>query len=505
MGVLKKLASETALYGVSTILGRLFNYVLVPIHTSLFLPSQLAVQVELYAYAGVAFTIYTYGMETTYFRFANASDNKQNYYNLIQSAIITSSLIMSGLLILLATPLTELMGFSGEQTVFVWMAVIMATDAIVAIPFARLRLEKQAKRFVAAKLVNIGLNVGLNFFFLYFCRDVNSGKYLPEIKPLVDTFYRPEIAPRYIVLANLVANLVFFWMLRRQFTHFKFVFNAQLFKPVWQYAYPILIMSLAGVTNMMSDRMFLRYLLPEGFYPGRSSEDALGIYGNCYKLSIFMNLAIQAFKYAAEPFFFSKAEDKNAPLLFARVMQWFIIVCIVIWLAVSLNLDLLGLILRRPIYREGLAVVPILLLAFLFLGIYYNLTTWFKLTNKTRYGTFITLAGATCNVLLNFLLVPQLGYMGSALTFMFSSFLMVALCYWLGQKYYPVPYNVASAVFYVLSAGLLIYLAYPIKSANFWLSFTYHSALLGLYFLVILVIERDAIPLKIKQKIKILG
>ena len=503
MGVLKKLASETALYGVSTILGRLFNYVLVPIHTALFLPSQLAVQVSLYAYAGVAFSLYTYGMETTYFRFAK--DDKQGYYNLIQSAIITSSLVMSGLLILLATPLSELIGFSGEQTVFVWMAVIMATDAVMAIPFARLRLEKKAKAFVSAKLTNIVLNVGLNFFFLYFCRDINAGKYLPELKPLIDTFYRPEIAPRYIVLANLIANLAFFWLLRRQFTDFKFVFNAQLFKPVWRYAYPILIMNLAAVTNMMSDRIFLNRLLPEGFYPGRSSEDALGIYGNCYKLSIFMNLAIQAFKYAAEPFFFSKAEDKNAPLVFARVMHWFIVVCVVIWLVVSLNLDLLGLILRRPIYREGLAVVPVLLLAFLFLGIYYNLTTWFKLTNKTSYGTFITLAGAACNVLLNFLLVPQFGYMGSAFTFMFSSFLMMAVCYLLGQKHYPVPYNVASAAFYVLSAGLLIYLAYPIKSANLGLAFAYHSALLGLYFLVILVIERDIIPLKIRKRIRILG
>jgi O-antigen/teichoic acid export membrane protein len=408
MSVLKKLAGETAMYGLSTMVGRMLNYLLVMLHTKLFLPEQLAIQVQLYAYAGLSLVVYSFGMESAYFYFARKETDRQKYYNLVLSAVILVSLFFSGTIFLFADFIAELIGYPNEVTLIRWMSVIMAIDGIVSIPFARLRLEKKAKKFVTARVANILMTIILNFFFLIVCRDIFEGRYLPGLKPLVDLFYTPEAAPGFIILANLLANLMFFLFLYKEFIDFRFVFDMTLFKPMWVYAFPLFIMNLAGVTNLLFDRTFLQYLLPEGFYPGRTTKDAIGIYGQCLKLSIFMNLAIQAFKYAAEPFFYSKAEDKNAPSVFADVMKWFIVICATMWVGICLNLQLLAnLFLKQKIFHEGLAVVPWLLMGFLFLGIYYNLATWFKLSNRTRYGTYITLTGASITILLNVLLVPR--------------------------------------------------------------------------------------------------
>jgi O-antigen/teichoic acid export membrane protein len=507
MSILKKLASDTALYGVSTMVGRFINYLLVPIQTYFFGPGQLAPQSELYVYAGMAFVIYVMGMETGFFRFGAKSEaDKKLYYNVALSAVMVSSCVLSGLAIVFATPLSAAMNFDGESVLYVWMAIILATDAIVSIPFARLRLEKKAVQFVTARMANIFINIALTLFFLVFCRMINEGRFFVFLKPAIDTFYDPTSAVRYIVLANLLANLCFFWFLRKQFTDFRFNFDRKVIRELWLYSYPILIMNLAAVTNMMADRAMFRYLLPDGFYPHHSTRDAFGIYAQCYKLSIFMNLVIQAFKYAAEPFFFSQAENKNAPATFANIMHWFIITCVVLWVGVSLNLDILAhTFLQQKIYHEGIVVVPILLLAFLFLGIYYNLTAWFKLADKTSYGTYITLIGAFSTVVLNIILVPRLGYVGSAITFAFSSFLMMSICYYFGQKYYPVPYQVRSAVVYVISAGVLIYFSYHIKISNLWVSIPYHLALCLLYSLLILVIENQILPRSLRRKLGILS
>ncbi|GAB2764941.1 oligosaccharide flippase family protein [Rhabdobacter roseus] len=495
MSVLKKLAGETASYGVSTMLGRLLNYLLVMLHTRLFFPEQLSVQVQLYAYAGLTLVIYTFGMETAYFRFARKEADQRQYYNLILSAVISVSVFFSGLMYLFAEDVARLIEYPEEVTLVRWMALIMAIDGIVSIPFARLRLEKKVKKFVAARVANILANIGFNFFFLLLCRDIYEGRYLLFLKPAVDLFYDPAMAPGYIILANLMANLLFFVLLCREFLDFRFVFNRALFRPVWVYAFPILIMNLAAVTNYVFDRSFLQYLLPENFYPGRTTRDAIGIYGQCFKLSIFMNLAIQAFKYAAEPFFFSKAEDKNAPSVFAEVMKWFVLVCILMWVGICLNLDLLAeLFLRKKIYHEGLPIVPWLLLGFLFLGVYYNLAAWFKITDKTQYGTYLTITGAAITMGLNFLLVPRIGYLGCALAFATSALVMMGLCYYYGQKYYPVPYPVKSSAGYLLAGAALIYGSSRIEIANLWLAVPFHVFLFGLFALAVLLAERKALP-----------
>lgn len=499
MSVLKKLAGDTATYGVSTMLARLLNYLLVFIYTQ-FDPSLMAVQVQLYTYAGFFFVIYTFGMETSFFRFARKEEDKREYYNLILSAVLVVSVFISAFIIVFAEPVARLIEYPEEATLVQWMAVIMATDGIMAIPFARLRLERKAKKFVRVRITNILLNIGLNVFFLVFCRSIYEGEYLSALRPLVAQIYFPDIPAAYIVIANLIANLTFFWFLRQELRDFRFVWNWKIFRPVWVYALPIMVMNIAGVTNLLFDRMFLQYLLPNGFYPGRTTRDAIGIYGQAMKLSIFMNLAIQAFKYAAEPFFFSKAEDKNAPEVFADVMKWFIILCVLIGVGICLNLNVLAdIFLRRKVYHEGLPVVPWLLLGFLFLGIYYNLATWFKLTDKTQYGTYLTVTGASVTALLNFLLVPEMGYLGCALAFAASSVVMTTLCYLFGQKFYPVPYKVGSALGYVLFGGIIVYLAGLLPRYNFWIELGEGILALMVFATVILLIERDTLPPRFRR------
>jgi len=495
MSVLKKLASETALYGVSTMLGRLLNYLLVPLHTSLFLPAELAVQVQLYSYAGFALVLYTFGMETAYFRYATQEADKKQYYNLILSAVILVSVVTSGLLFVFAEHVAQFIQYPENGNLVRWFAAIMAIDAIVSIPFARLRLEKKALKFVSIRVSNILIYIGLNLFFLIVCRDIHNGNYLQFLKPFIDQFYNSSHAADYIVLANLIANLLFFPMLWKELTDFRFVFNREIFRPVWVYAFPIMIMNVAAVTNMLFDRIFLQFLLPKNFYPGRTTKDAIGIYGQCIKLSVFMNLAIQAFKYAAEPFFFSKGEDKNAPPLFAKIMKWFIIVCVTMWVGICLNLDILAeVFLKKKIFHEGLVVVPWLLAAFLFLGVYYNLATWFKLTNKTQYGTYLTLTGAFIVIILNVILVPILGYLGCAIAFAGSSFTMMVLCYYLGQKYYPVPYNVKSALTYIIIGGIIIYGSSLVKFPGLWISVPIHLLIFTVYVTCVGFIERKSLP-----------
>jgi len=502
MSVLKKLAGDTATYGISTMLGRFLNYLLVALHTKLFEPEQIAAQGQLYTYAGLALVLYTFGMETAFFRFARKETDRQAYYNLILSAVILVSLFFSGLLFLFAESAADFIKYPESVSIVRIFAIIMAIDGIVSIPFAQLRLEGRRQKFVAAKVSNILINIALNLLFLIVFKDVHSGKYLSFLKPAVDVVYDPLHAADYIVIANLLANLAYFPMLRHEFANFKFVFSKALFKPVWVYAFPIMIMNAGGMLNILFDRAFIQFLLPENFYPGRTTKQAIGIYVQCYKLSIFMSLATQAFKYAAEPFFFSKGEDKNAPPVFAKITKWFVIICVVMWVGISLNLDLLAeLFLRKKIYHEGLPVVPWLLAGHLFLGVYYNLATWFKLTDKTQYGTWLTLAGAFITIATSFILVPNIGYLGFAVAFAVSGFIMVALCYYFGQKYYPVPYDVISALGYIGIGALLIFVSTLFKISELWISVPVHMFILAVFSAVIFFIERKNLPVAQKRSL----
>lgn len=505
MSTFKKLASDTALYGLSTILARSINFALAPIQTYAFQePSELSSNVTLYAWIGVLMAMYTLGLETAFFRFAARAKGEENaeervqIFNRTTSIVLVASILPTILIVVFASQIAHFLDYPGQERFITWSALLLAIDAIVAIPFARLRVENKAKRFVRAKVINILINVGLCAFFIVFCKDISEGDYLPALQPMASFIYRPEIGPGYILLANLIANGLYFLILRDAFAGFRFTFKWPAVQTLLIYSFPIMLTSLSGVVNQLTDRLLLQHFLPDGFYAGLTSKDALGIYGNCLKLSIFMALAINSFKFAADPFFFSRAEDKNSPKILADVTKWFVIVCVVLWVGVSLNLDIIGLSLSAN-YRVGLDVVPILLLANLLLGVYYNISFWFKLSDKTKYGTLITVVGAIITIVLNIVLIPRMGYMGCAWAFLMSTLTMTVMCYWLGELHYPVPYHVGSALFYISTAALLIYGAGFIKIPNLWVSVPYHLALLLLYLGVIAVVERDTVKLAVKR------
>jgi len=498
MSLLKKLAGQTALYGLSSILGRAINFLLVPFYTAVLAPVQFGTITELYAYVAFFNIIYLYGMETAYFRFATKENNiEASVFNQSETTLIFSSLLFSGVLLLLSPVIANGLEYHGHSMYFILLGLILAIDSMMAIPFARLRLQNKAGLFATAKLFNILVNVGSNIFLLVFCKKIADGELYPSLRPFILSFYSEEYFVEYILTSNLLASFLTFFFLLKTFKGFKIDFNWERLKPMLVYAVPMLFIGLAGMVDEMLSRIILKYVLPEGFYPNRTNLEALGIFGACYRLSMFMTLAVQSFRYASDPFFFSQAKDKNAPELFATVMKWFVIVCAFLYVVVSCNLSLFEKILRNEIYREGILVVPVLLMANLFLGVYYNLSIWYKLTDKTQLGTWISLLGAAITIIANLILIPFFGYMGSAVTTLICYFIMSLISYIWGQKYFPVPYKIGSALFYLTFAVILSILAlsYPFGKGSM-MSYGFQLMLLGIYLFVVFLIERKQMNFK---------
>jgi O-antigen/teichoic acid export membrane protein len=378
MSFLRKLAGDAVLYGMSTIVGRLLNWLMVALYTRVFDNREMLAENNLfYAFIVPLNVLFTFGMETAFFRFASKRENQGGYFNLILTFIVLFGATLSGLIIFFATPIAEALHFPGSENLIVLLAVILWVDAICAIAFVKLRANQQAKRFVRIKMTNIFITIAVTLFFLFLCQGILTGQFLPEYRLWASRFYSVDKGPDYIIFANYIASLLTLLLLWKEFVGFRFVWKAEKLKAVLQYAWPLMIMGLAGSINLVADRLLFRSFLPPGFYPEFNSVDeAFGLYSNVYKLSIFMTLVVQAYRYAAEPLFFSKAGDKNSPSLIALSTKWFTIACIVIWVGVSLNLNIISLLLGKN-YRYGLEVVPVLLLANLFIGLYGNLSIWF--------------------------------------------------------------------------------------------------------------------------------
>jgi O-antigen/teichoic acid export membrane protein len=411
-------------------------------------------------------------METAYFRFASQpGQSEKKVFNLAQTVVIVISALLSVSFVLLANPIADTLQAAGRTDLVIWLILIMFLDAVAAIPFARLRLQKKAMRFAVGKLINICILVGLNVYFLKYA-----------------TSYHPDIA--LVVLANLAANSFYLFFFGATLLSWRPAYDRAISPAMYSYAYPIMLTGLAGMTNEMFSRITLAKWLPENFYPGKSEEYALGIFGACYKLAVLMNLTIQAFRYAAEPFFFSNAADKNSPQLFARVNHYFILVCCTILLAVSVNLDVLKYFLGDPAYWEGLHIVPILLLAYLFLGVYYNLSVWFKLTDKTYFGTLITIFGMIITIAANYWLIPIAGYEGCAIAALLCYVSMTLVCYIAGQQFYPVPYQVGGGLAYILFTLALLYAVNAVSIADQIMAFLFHSAVILIYLIGVYFIER---------------
>ena len=455
MSTFKKLAGQTAIYGLSSIVGRFLNYLLVPIYTRVFEAGEYGVVTQLYAYIAFMTVLFTYGLDTAFFRYFQSEKGNPRVYSTSLISVIFSSLFFGGLIIFFAHDLSGIIGSANESGIgpdpnrplyIALFAGILAFDAITAIPFAKLRQENKAKRFAFIRLANIAINIGLNLFFLILCPSILK----ENPSSWISHFYVADFGVGYVFISNLVASVITTILLLPDIFNIEWKFDKVLWRTMIIYSLPLMIAGLAGMINETFDRVLLPILI-------ENKVDAmaqLGIYGACYKLSILMTLFIQTFRYAAEPFFFNHSTKENPQRTYADVMNYFVIICSFIFLGIMLFIDVIQYFIGEK-FRSGLPVVPILLMANLCLGVFYNLSIWYKLTGKTKWGAWLAIYGAIITLAFNFVLIPKMGYMGAAWTTLICYAAMMVLSYFIGQKYYPVPYRLGSFFYYVGLAMVL--------------------------------------------------
>jgi len=473
LSVIKKLAGETALYGLSSILARLVNFILVPLHTAVFKErGDYGVVGQIYGWIALGVVLYTLRLETAYFRYAS-QDPRSASYRTIKTSIAGIALMGSSLIFLFSGPIAVFLDIGGYGFLIRLAAGIIALDALCELPFARLRLEKRPRRFVAIKTINILLNVALNFFFLWWLPGRGAGSF--DESQLVS----------YVFLANLIASTVTLMLLSKEFLTEGFALDRKEIKKVFNYSLPLLIVGLAGVIDDAMTRQFLGWLAPGTL---AEKQIQMGEYNACVKFAVFISLFVQAFRYAAEPFFFKHMNHENARQDYSRITTWFTRFLMLGFVVVLLYLDFYkNLIVRTPEYLRALGIVPIVLLANVCLGIYYNVSNWYRLTDRTQYGMYSALVGVGLTLGFNLLLVPRYGYMGTAWSMLICYFGMTLITYIWGQKYYPVPYElgkIAGALF----SGIAIYLVSLFLKNQFnwspWSQFLVNSLLVGVYIFI---------------------
>lgn len=487
MSGIKKLAGQTLWYGASSIAARFINYLLTP-----FLTYAAAVSTADYGKIGLIYSasfilniLFTYGFETAYFRFSSKEEEKGNIFSTAFLSILFSTIVFSIILYSVPGILAGITGISNMPQLMRLVVFIIAIDTLSIIPFARLRQEGRPKKYAVVKIAGILFNIFFTWFFIGYCHkhyNAASPNWLVMI-------YNPKIsAVTYVIIANLIQAIVTLLLLSREILMVRPKFDTALWKEMIIYALPLLIVGFGGVVNETFDRLMLRWWLPgsEEF-----KEAQVGIYNACYKLSILITLFIQAFRMSAEPFFFKQAQGQNPQLVYARVMKFFVIIISFMFLVVSLYLDIWQYFIGEK-YRVGLVVVPILLLANMFLGIYYNLSIWFKLSNKTIAGAWITISGALITFLINFIFIPRFSYLASAwATFLCYGSMMVASYVW-GQKVYKIPYAWKKLVAYIVISVLIFCIHSLIIHFihNVWFSRFFALVLIGLFGLMIVNIEK---------------
>lgn len=453
MAGIKALAKDTAIYGMSSILGRFLNWCLVPLYTILFPAAEYGVVTFVYSIVALALIVLTYGMETGFFRFSNHErypDPAIVYSTSMVSLCVTSSLFV--VLVMVFLPhLSRAMQCTGHESFVAMMAVAVALDALTAIPFSRLRLQRRAMRFAALKLINIALTIGLNLFFLLLC------PWLWQQAPgWIAWFYDPDFGIGYIFLANLVASGVNLLLLLPDMDDVSWRFSWPLWREMLAYSFPLLILGIAGIMNQTIDKVLFPYLFAD---KGMAMEQ-LGIYGANYKIAIVMVMFIQAFRFAYEPYIFTRSRDRGEDKLqsYRDAMKWFVISAMVIFLGVMFYMDILRHFIASS-YFSGLKVVPIIMVAEFFFGVFFNLSLWYKLTDKTIWGMWLSLMGLGVTVALNIILVPRMGYMGCAWAALSCYGLMMVASYVLGRVKYPIGYHVPKLAAYFAGAIALYVLA----------------------------------------------
>ena len=457
MKELSKLANQTFIYGLSSIIGRLLNYLLVPLYTRCFSPSEYGVVTEIYAYVAFFTIILTYGMETAFFRFSVKEKNNRNVFSTTLISIIFSSIVFVFLMLLNSQQIASLIGYSNNQEYVVWFSIILALDSISAIIFARLRKKNQAVKFALVRIINIAVNIICNIYFI-----------------LIKGF-----GIEYIFISNLISSGVMLMCLFPETIRISWKFNFSLWKKMLKYSSPLLIAGLAGVINETLDRALLKQLLPNS----KTALYELGLYGGFYKLAMIVTLFVQTFRYAAEPFFFAQSNNKSSKKVYASIMEYFVMFMSVVFLLITTYYEFFVNFLGPTFHDErGFFVVSILLLANIFLGIYYNLSIWYKLTDKTYFGALFSLVGAVITIVMNLILIPKIGFMGSAITTLACYVVMTITSYFLSKKHYSIPYDL-KRLFLYLMLMLILY------TLIFYTSFSiYINTLLLVGFLLVLII-----------------
>jgi O-antigen/teichoic acid export membrane protein len=454
VSILRKLAGQTAIYGVSSIVARFLNYLLLPLFTSVFLPNEYGVITALYAWTAFLNVVLTYGMETTYFRYANKNPHPQllshgeglsetaRVYSTATYALSISSILFMVLAGSFSPGIAAFLGYPGLGHLVFMLVLVIGVDALTVVPMARLRQQDRPWKFAMINFITVGVNVVLNLFILLYCLPkYNAG----QNNALIDAVFDPRLGVGYVFLINAISSGVKLLLLLPQWPPIKLGIDTKLLRPMFLFATPLAIAGLAGMVNETADRALMKHLLPAGI-----ADTQLGIYGACYKLAMLITLFSQAFRYAAEPFFFSHAKEKDSAKTFARIMNVFVAVCMGAFLLVMLFIDVFKeLLIRNPAYWPGLAVVPILMIANVCLGIYYNQSVWYKLTDKTRAGGTIAVIGATITLTLLVWWIPIWGYMGAAWATLVCYASMTVISYIWGHRHYPIPYNVSRVLTYM--------------------------------------------------------
>ncbi len=491
MNPLKKLAGQTAIYGLPSILGRFLGYLLVPMYTRVFSQAEYGTVNVFYSYAAFLMVILTYGMETAFFRFNENHENKEKVFSTAMISLITSSVIFLLLASVFAQPIATWIEYPEHKEYVLWFAWMLALDALSAIPFARLRAQCKARRFAIIKFVSIFITIGLNFFFILLCPWLLKNHHEWAITKWVHLVYRSDWGIEYIFISNLIASLVTLFLLIPQYAGMKLNADKKMLKELLFYAFPLLFAGMAGIVNETFDRILLRYLLPADI-----SEAQVGIYGACYKISILMTLFVQAYRYAAEPFFFAQAKEKDARAVYAKIMDYFIITVSLIFLVTMLYLDDFFIRFIGKNFREGRNIIPVLMLANLFLGVYYNLSIWYKLSSKTIWGAWLSAIGAVITLVLNFWWIPLAadnylhGYVGSAWATFICYGSMMILSYLIGQRHFPVKYNLLKFVGYLGISIVLYLISISLHFDQPSIRIAFHTLLLMVFISTVLIVEK---------------
>lgn len=495
MAGIKSLMKDTAIYGMSSIIGRFLNWCLVPLYTIMFPVAEYGVVTYVYSVVALALIILTYGLETGFFRFANHDDYRdpmEVYSTGLISLAVSSTLFIVAVALFLS-PVSVWMECGGHPSYVMMMAVCVGVDAFTALPFSYLRFRKRPMRFAMLRLVNIGVNIALNLFFILLC------PWLMKHAPgTVDWFYDPGFGIGYIFLANLVSTLLTLLMLWPELHGFVWRFNRKLWTRMLGYSAPLLVLGVAGIMNQTIDKILYPSLVSD---PSQAME-GLGIYGANYKIAIVMVMFIQAFRFAYEPFIFAQSRERGENRLqaYRDAMKYFVVFALVIFLGVMYYIDIIKYFIS-PKYFAGLKVVPVIMLAELFFGIFFNLSLWYKLTDKTVWGMYFSLIGLAVTIGMNAVLVPRMGYMGCAWAALCCYTTMMVLSYFIGRSKYPIGYETGRILQYFVIAGLFYAVGYyGLETLSEWLRLSLRTLLLAGF--VAVVLRREKVnPLKMLRRV----